>query len=89
MAVAAASLRMVIEAMSDGLSMLSGLRDCAGSPPMPMALDSVSRFWIGTPSITYSGSLPPLIDVPPRIRICTPAPGSPLFCVICTPATRP
>jgi hypothetical protein len=30
-----------------------------------------------------------LIDVPPRTRICTPPPGSPLFVTICTPLTRP
>ena len=29
-----------------------------------------------------------LIDVPPRMRICAPAPGSPLFSVTFTPATR-
>ena len=30
-----------------------------------------------------------LIEVPPRIRICAPAPGSPLFWMISTPAARP
>ena len=37
----------------------------------------------------YSGSLLALIDVPPRMRICAQAPGSPLFCVIWTPVARP
>ena len=44
---------------------------------------------MGTPSTTYSGSLLALIDVPPRMRICAPAPGSPLFWIMVTPATRP
>jgi hypothetical protein len=30
-----------------------------------------------------------LSEVPPRTRICAPAPGSPLFSVTFTPATRP
>ncbi|PYP81628.1 MAG: hypothetical protein DMD35_00725 [Gemmatimonadetes bacterium] len=29
------------------------------------------------------------MEVPPRMRTCMPPPGSPLFVVICTPATRP
>jgi hypothetical protein len=93
MAVAEASLRIVIDSISDGLRRLSGLRCNDGlnpptSPPM-IPRDSVGELLIGTPSITYSGSLLALIDVPPRMRTCAPAPGSPLFGVIITPATRP
>jgi len=29
------------------------------------------------------------MELAPRMRICTPAPGSPLFWVILTPAARP
>ena len=46
-------------------------------------------FEIGMPSMTYSGSLLALIDVPPRIRICWPDPGSPPFWVMRTPEIRP
>src|SRR6266550_5460876 len=90
MAVAEASLRTVIEAMSEGFSRLSGLRGNAGDPTTPdIPWGSVATLLIGTPSITYSGSLLLLIELPPRIRICDPAPGSPLFSVISTPAARP
>ncbi len=80
---------MTIDWMSDGLMRFSGLRGSDGEPPMPIPADSVSTLLIGTPSITYSGSLLALIEVPPRMRNCAPDPGSPLFCVIWTPATRP
>ncbi len=43
----------------------------------------------GNPSTTYNGSLPALIEVPPRIRIRGSAPGSPLLLVTVTPAARP
>ena len=79
MAVAAASLRIVIEPMSEGLIKLSGLRGSGGSPPTPKPPGSVGTLLMGTPSITYNGSLLALIDVPPRMRTCAPAPGSPLF----------
>ncbi len=44
---------------------------------------------MGTPSMTYNGSLLALIEVPPRIRTCAPDPGSPLFGMMLTPAARP
>ncbi|OLC96649.1 MAG: hypothetical protein AUJ00_03735 [Gemmatimonadetes bacterium 13_1_40CM_3_70_6] len=56
---------------------------------MPNVFASVCALLIGTPSITYSGSLDALSDVPPRMRICAPAPGSPLFVITSTPAARP
>src|SRR5690606_4805357 len=44
---------------------------------------------MGTPSITYNGSLLPLIEFPPRILTDEPAPGIPEFCTKFTPATLP
>jgi len=44
---------------------------------------------IGTPSMTISGSLLALMEVPPRRRMFNPAPGSPLFEMIVRPATWP
>ena len=43
----------------------------------------------GTPSITISGPFPERTEELPLILIDTPAPGSPLDCVTCTPATFP
>ena len=40
------------------------------------------------PSITYKGSLPALIELPPRMRIVVLAPGEPFADVICIPLTR-
>jgi hypothetical protein len=76
--------------MSFGLMLLSGLRFSAGlmSTP-PIAPAATLSFWSGMPSTTYRGSLLALIEVPPRIRICAPPPGSPLFVTIWSPATRP
>ena len=85
MALARASLSIVIDAISDGLIALSGLRPSAGEPPMPYTRASVSVFWTGVPSITQSGSLPAPIDEPPRMRIFAPAPGSPLLSVTDNP----
>src|SRR3989449_2743854 len=75
--------------MSDGLSRFNGLRGSDGSPTEPLACGSVDTLFIGTPSMTYRGSFLALTELPPRIRICAPAPGSPLFWVISTPAARP
>src|SRR2546426_2816638 len=80
---------MVIDAMSDGLSKFRGLRGRAGLPPTPMLNGSVGTLLMGTPSITYRGSLLARIELPPRIRTWDAAPGSPLFWVISTPAARP
>jgi hypothetical protein len=40
-----------------------------------------SPWFMGTPSITYSGSLPPEMDDEPRTRTLMAAPGVPEFCV--------
>jgi len=69
--------------------MFSGLRGSGGSPPMPKPPGSLEFPDIATPSMTNSGSLLALIEVPPRIRMCAPAPGSPLFWVTWTPVARP
>ncbi len=52
---------------------------------------SGDEFWIskGTPSITYSGIVLDRIEFAPLICTWTPAPGSPLLEVICTPAILP
>ncbi len=46
-------------------------------------------FSIGKPSITYSGSVLPLIDVVPRTRTEMPPPGALDACVTTTPAAVP
>ena len=58
-------------------------------PPNPPEADCVAPPESGTPSTTINGSLPDRTEVLPRTRIETPAPGSPLAEVICTPATLP
>src|SRR5258705_5175397 len=75
--------------MSAGLSRFRGLRGSGGSPPTPTPPGSVGELLMGTPSMTYNGSLLALIEVPPRIRTCAPDPGSPLFGMMLTPAAPP
>ena len=41
------------------------------------------------PSITQSGSLLPVIELPPLTLITVPAPGAPFTCVTCTPEALP
>src|SRR5258707_326695 len=89
MADADASLRIVIEAMSPGLIRFMGLRASGGAPTASDPAGCAETLLIGTPSMTYSGSFVLLIELPPRIRICIPAPGSPLFWMMSTPAARP
>ena len=56
--------------MSEGFSRFRGLRGKGGVPTTPDMLGgSVATLLIGTPSITYNGSLVLLIELPPRIRI--------------------
>ncbi|MNE30485.1 hypothetical protein D3C80_1240030 [compost metagenome] len=43
----------------------------------------------GIPSITYSGSFPPIREVPPLTRMRTALPGAPSTLVTCTPAAFP
>jgi hypothetical protein len=42
-----------------------------------------------TPSITYSGSAPPRIELVPRSRMLTPPPGCPEFSEITAPTSFP
>ena len=76
MAVAEASFRISIETMSDGLMDDSALVLLSALPEM------------GTPSMTYNGSLP-FSELIPRMLTEIPPPGAPEFCVTCTPAARP
>src|SRR5688572_14341496 len=89
MAVADASLRTVIDSMSFGLIEFNALRGSAALTPLIAAPATMFSFWSGTPSTTYRGLLLAEIEVPPRTVIWTPPPGSPLFDVTRTPATRP
>jgi hypothetical protein len=89
MAVADASLRILIDSMSLGLIVTSGLGGVVRvRPPLPAAAPSMS-FSIGKPSITYSGSELPVIDAVPRIRIDTAPPGSADAVVTWTPGDVP
>ena len=78
MAVDDASLSTVTRSMSLGLMKFSGLRPDERPPP----------FSSGTPSITKRGSLLAFTEVPPRMRMLVPPPGSPVV-TTCTPATLP
>ncbi len=90
MVVAEASFRMSNDSISLGLIKFSGF--VAGAPPIPAAetpSGEVVDMSSGTPSITYKGCWLERMVLAPRMRICAPAPGSPLFWVICTPAILP
>src|SRR5512133_2480874 len=88
-AVAEASLRMSIFAMSLELMKFIGLRALElpifGRSPSAVVLPPER----GTPSTTIRGSLPALTEELPRIRIEELAPGSPLLFVTITPAALP
>src|SRR5690625_6154149 len=43
----------------------------------------------GSPSTTYSGLVPALIEPTPRTRTVAEVPGCPLLFITCTPATAP
>lgn len=68
MAVAEASFSTSIDSISFVLRLESGLM----TRPWPSVTDSLIR---GTPSMTYSGSFVPLIELVPRMRIEAPPPG--------------
>lgn len=91
MAVADASFRISMDSMSLVFNELSGLRGVwfSAKPPCPDEADKVEELLIGKPSITYKGSLPALMKLPPRIRTEIPPPGSELLCCTCTPADTP
>ena len=83
MAVADASFSTVIDSMSFGLIAFSGLRGRA-------AFDAVDRVAPATVVLVLERHavdhveriVAAVIDVPPRMRICAPPPGSPLFVVM-------
>ena len=72
MEVAEASFKISIDSISLGLILVKGLR--AGFFKVPV-LNVFASLITGTPSITYKGSLFPLIELVPLIRIEVPAPG--------------
>ena len=83
---------MSIDSMSDGASVESGLVVVIvvklGSDP-PMVNLSTPAAPTGTPSITYSGWLSPLVEVAPRICTEIPPPGAASPCVTVAPGTLP
>ena len=86
MAVAEASLRISILAISCGLIPRSPFDSSSISPLMS---EPVGASDMMIPSTTYSGSLDPLREVTPLILIDTPAPGAALFDTTSTPAAAP
>src|SRR5213592_1485377 len=59
------------------------------APVTLLAPSEMASFEMMTPSITNSGCPLPRIDVTPRICICAPPPGAPLFIEIVAPGTLP
>ena len=53
------------------------------------SMEKVLGFSMGNPSMTHSGALLPVSELPPRMVMSTPAPGPPSELVTCTPAMRP
>ena len=84
MAVAAASLRMVMFSMSEGFSADIGSTLLLLVEELP----SFSAF-TGTPSITYNGAVPELSDPRPRTKTLPNVPGILVALFICTPGTAP
>jgi hypothetical protein len=80
---------MLIDSMSLGLSVTSGLGGVVRvRPALPTAEPSMS-FSIGKPSMTYSGSEFPVIDDVPRMRMDSAPPGSLDAVVTETPGAVP
>ncbi len=80
-AAAAASFNIVMLSISFGLIMAMGLLVFTRSASSPLIM--------ATPSTTYNGLLPALIELVPRIRMLVLEPGCPELWVICTPAILP
>src|SRR5438067_1607363 len=80
---------MLIDSMSLGFNVASGLGGVVRvRPPFPTDDPSMS-FSIGNPSITYSGSELPVIDDVPRTRTLNAPPGSLDAVVTWTPGDVP
>src|SRR4029079_7430956 len=60
-----------------------------GLRPPSLGLCASGSFSMGKPSMTYSGSLLPVTDDPPRMRIDNAAPGADDACVTMTPGAAP
>ena len=73
-----------MDSTSEGLKSFRPFIDCA--PQAPVSPDVLL---IGTPSITYNGSLPAVIEPIPRMLTRFLLPGTPDADVIFTPDTRP
>src|ERR1700712_1470177 len=86
MAVADASFKISIDSISLGLIVASAFSPAPDPAPVDALLLSL---YTGKPSITYSGSFPPVIEFPPRMRMLEELPGWPELWVTCTPGTAP
>ena len=75
--------------MSPGFSAARGFKPRIPSVNRVPVVASFRFVVIGTPSITYNGSLPAEMELPPRMRTMAPAPGWPLEVTTCTPDARP
>src|SRR5258708_18920558 len=94
---AAALFSTSMDSMSAGftsarrLTMLSWV--LAGAPPDALVIEfappGIETLLIRTPSTTNNGSPLSLSDVTPRIWICPPPPGAPLFMLMRAPTTLP
>src|SRR6185312_2195084 len=84
MAADAASLRTVIDSISLGSRPVTPVTPCPFGPSCEK-----SPLCTGTPSTTYSGWFDAETDAAPRTRIAMPLPGSPAFCITCTPGALP
>ena len=95
MAVALASFKTSIEAISLGFNVAKGLRSEPSLKAVPNKPDGPTfdalfdSELIITPSITYNGLLEPFGESAPRILTDMPDPGCAEFCVILKPATFP
>ncbi len=100
-AVAAPDLSTSMDSISCGFKSATRFTRASWLPPMPAAVvrapalvmelapaETASLEMI-TPSTTKSGWPAPRIDVTPRICICAPPPGAPLFIAIIAPGTFP
>src|SRR6186713_109039 len=82
---AAASFKIVMVSISAGFSVFIMLLEPINEPlRLPWSPEIM-----GTPSITYNGSLLALMEPTPLMRMLGVAPASPLEEVTCTPAALP
>src|SRR2546427_1221311 len=92
MAVAEASFSTSIDSMSEGASVESGLvvvivvKLGSDGPSVNLEIPAVPT---GTPSITYSGWLSPVVEVTPRICTAMAPPGAASPCVTVAPGALP